>query len=167
MATVRRLQGAIRALVSGQYAAVVIDDEDQILTAALGALGASGSGPGGRRGAMFAAKRLKKNVYETDLALAMSVEAATKHAEGILAQVGRMLEAPGTHLAGARVLRAMVGGGLGNMNPVLITVGLTGDGPERTAVSVRGAAKEGLIKQRAGEKTAKRIAELLAHQGMN
>ncbi|MGW1505906.1 hypothetical protein ACWCQW_46855 [Streptomyces mirabilis] len=53
------------------------------------------------------------------------------------------------------------------MNPVLITVSLTSDGPEHTAVSVRGAAKEGLIKQRAGEKTAKRITELLAHQGMN
>ncbi|MER5344259.1 MULTISPECIES: hypothetical protein [Streptomyces] len=145
----------------------MIDDEDEILTAALGALGASGSGSGGRRGAMFAAKRLKKNVYETDLALAMPVEAATTHAEGILALAGRMLEVEGAHLAGARVVRAIVGGGLGNMNPVLITLSLTGDGPERTAVSVRGAAKEGLIKQRAGEKTAKRIAELLAHQGTN
>lgn len=143
------------------------DDEDQILTAALGALGASGSGSGGRRGAMSAAKRLKKNVYETDLTLAMPMEAAIEHAEGILAQTGRMLEAEGTHLAGARVLRAVVGGGFGNMNPVLITVSLTGVGPEDTAVSVRGAAKEGLIKQRAGEKTAKRITELLAHQGMS
>lgn len=49
---------------------------------------------------MSAAKRLKKNVYETDLTLAMPVEAATEHAEGILAQAGRMLEAEGTHLAG-------------------------------------------------------------------
>jgi hypothetical protein len=47
------------------------------------------------------------------------------------------------------------------MNPVLITVGLTADRPESTSIRVRGAAKEGLIKQRAGEKTAKRVVGLL------
>ncbi|MCX5262293.1 hypothetical protein OOK27_50670 [Streptomyces canus] len=142
----------------------MIDDEDQLLAAALGAVGAKGGGAGGRRGATFAAKRLKKNVHEIDLILVMSVDAAAGHAVGILAQAGRVLEAEDTQPTGERVVRAIVGGGLGNMNPVLITVSLTSDGPERTTVSVRGAAKEGLIKQRAGEKTAKHIAELLAHQ---
>jgi len=34
---------------------------------------------------------------------------------------------------------------------------------ERSRLVIRGAAKEGLIKQRAGEKAAKRIAAAMAH----
>lgn len=97
----------------------------------------------------------------------MPLDAAAAHALAVLAQAGRLLEAEDARSTGARAARALVGGGLGNMNPVLITVSLTEVGPERSTVSVRGAAKEGLIKQRAGEKTAKRIAELLAQQAMS
>jgi hypothetical protein len=39
---------------------------------------------------------------------------------------------------------------------------MSSDGGKRHSVLLRAAAKEGLIKQRAGEKTAKRIAGLLA-----
>lgn len=144
---------------------VVIDDEDQILTSALGAVGAIGGGAGGRRGATFTAKRLKKNVHVIDVTLSMPLSAAVDHVAGVLARAGDLLEAEGAQPpATERVVRAIVGGGLGNMNPVLITVGLADSGPEHTRVSVRGAAKEGLIKQRAGEKTAKRIVELLNGQ---
>jgi hypothetical protein len=48
------------------------------------------------------------------------------------------------------------------MNPVLVTVRLSHASSERTAVVVRGAAKEVLVKQRAGERTAKALAQLLA-----
>lgn len=144
----------------------MIDDEDQILAAAIGALGAGSGGLGGGRAATFAAKRLKKNVHEIGLSLAMPLDAAAAHVAAVLARAGHLLDAEDTRPTGARAVRAVVGGGYGSLNPVLITVGLSEDGPERTTVSVRGAAKEGLIKQRAGEKTAKRIAELLARQGM-
>ncbi|MGW1549337.1 hypothetical protein [Streptomyces sp. NPDC002346] len=141
------------------------DDEDQILADALGAAGASGGGAGGRRGAAFAAKRLKKNVHEIDVTLAVSLGIAVDHVTGVLARAGHLLEAEGARPTDAeQVIRAIVGGGFGNMNPVLITVGLTDGGPECTVASVRGVAKEGLIKQRAGEKTAKRIVALLGQQ---
>lgn len=141
----------------------VIDDEDQILVDALGAVGAGGGGNGGRPGARFAAKRLKKNIHQVNVTLAMPEVAAAERVAGILAQAGDLLNSEKSH--SERVVRAIVGGGFGNMNPVLITVVLTGDGPDQTILTVRGAAQEGLIKQRAGEKTAKRIAELLTEQG--
>ncbi|MFE7184476.1 hypothetical protein [Streptomyces erythrochromogenes] len=139
------------------------DDEDLILARALGALGAAGGGSGGRRGAAFAARRLRKNVHEVDLAVGLSQADAAARAADVLLRLGTPVRAAGAvPPAGARVVRALVGGGFGNMNPVLVTVTLTGTGPETTAVRVRGAAKEGLIKQRAGEKTARQVAELLS-----
>jgi hypothetical protein len=143
----------------------VFDDEDLILTRALGALGTEFGGSGGGRGATFAAKRLKKDVHEIDLTLPMSLGVAVNHVGGILAEAGRLLETEQPQpTATKRVVRAIVGGGLWNMNPVLITVGLTVDRPESTSIRIRGAAKEGLIKQRAGEKTGKRVVGLLTQR---
>ncbi|WP_412074898.1 hypothetical protein ACLF6K_01960 [Streptomyces xanthophaeus] len=141
------------------------DDEDRILADALGAVGAIGGGGGGRLGATFTAKRLRKNVHEIPLTLPVHVDAAADHVAGLLARLGNLLEAgSGADPDGRRVVRALVGGGFGNMNPVLVTVTLAAAGQQGTAVSVRGAAKEGLIKQRAGEKTAQQVADLLGRQ---
>jgi hypothetical protein len=140
----------------------VVEDEDQILVAALGAVGGS-VGAGGARGARFAAKRLKKDVCEVDLELPLTLAASVEHVSRVLAEAGSLIEGGETQAsAGQCVVRAIVGGGSGGMNPVLVTVRLSHAGPERTAVVVRGAAKEGLIKQRAGEKTAKQLAQVLA-----
>ncbi|MEU4886541.1 MULTISPECIES: hypothetical protein [Streptomyces] len=48
------------------------------------------------------------------------------------------------------------------MNPVVVTALVTRGGEHTSAVRLRAAAKEGLIKQRAGEKTAVRLAALLS-----
>jgi hypothetical protein len=63
---------------------------------------------------------------------------------------------------GSTMIRAVVGGGVANMNPVVVTVTLKAAGPALTLVKVRGAAREGLIKQRAGEKTATKVAAALS-----
>ncbi len=63
---------------------------------------------------------------------------------------------------GSTMIRAVVGGGAANMNPVVVTVILKAAGPAQTWVKVRGAAKEGLIKQRAGEKIATTVAAALS-----
>ncbi|MEC4573194.1 hypothetical protein [Streptomyces virginiae] len=142
------------------------DDEDLILTEALGAVGASGGGSGGRFGAKFAARRLKKNVHEVELTVegVSPAEAAGRTAD-LLLRMGTPVRTAGVQppdgVRVVRVVRVLVGGGFGNMNPVLVTVTLTGTGQETTEVRVRGAAKEGLIKQRAGEKTARQVATLL------
>ncbi|MFD3548672.1 hypothetical protein ACFWUW_24230 [Streptomyces sp. NPDC058655] len=144
----------------------MIDDEERILTEALGAAGALGGGSGGRFGARFAAKRLRTDVHEIDLELEAPLDAAVEHVVGVLAPLGGLVEAGSVRESAAgpvvRVVRAVVGGGFANMNPVVVTVSLSAAGQRTTAVSVRGAAKEGLVRQRAGEKTAKRIAGLLA-----
>ncbi|GGN59140.1 hypothetical protein GCM10011579_023220 [Streptomyces albiflavescens] len=57
-------------------------------------------------------------------------------------------------------LRVLTAGGALNMNPVVVTVDARRNG-ERTALHVRAMAKEGLIKQRAGQKTTERITALL------
>ncbi|MEV7730242.1 hypothetical protein AB0P15_36850 [Streptomyces sp. NPDC087917] len=140
----------------------MIDDEDRILAEALAAVGAAGGGSGGRFGARFAAERLRKNVHEVPLTLAAPLDAATRHVSGVLARLGSPRRAArGADPTVRRVVRAVIGGGFGKMNPVLVTVSLTAGGQDGTAVSVRGAAKEGLIKQRAGERTARRVAALL------
>ena len=51
----------------------------------------------------------------------------------------------------------MVGAGVGNLNPAVVTVTISASA-EGSRLVIRGAAKEGLIKQRAGEKAAKRVA---------
>jgi hypothetical protein len=55
----------------------------------------------------------------------------------------------------------MVGSGSMNLNPTVVTVTLTEAGPSTIAAQIRGVAKEGLIKQRAGRKAAERVAGLL------
>jgi carbon monoxide dehydrogenase subunit G len=140
----------------------VADDEDRILREQLGAVGAI-AGKAAGFGARLVARFLRKNVYETTVTMSMAVPVAAEQVDRVLRRSGRLLEPQEqADSTASQVQRVIVGGGFGNMNPVLITVRLTESGADRTAVSVRGAALEGLIKQRAGEKTAACIAELLA-----
>jgi hypothetical protein len=56
--------------------------------------------------------------------------------------------------AGVAIFRTVVGAGCLSMNPALVTVRVGPDGQ----ILVRGVAKEGLIKQRAGQAAAERVA---------
>jgi hypothetical protein len=106
------------------------------------------------------ARGLKRNVLEIDLALAMPPEAAAKRARQVLGELGRELdiradgETPDSQVVG------IVAAGFLNLNPAVVTVTIraTDDGSK---LVVRGVAKEGLIKQHAGEAAAKRVAEVL------
>jgi hypothetical protein len=51
---------------------------------------------------------------------------------------------------------------MGGMNPVVVTALVTREGVGLSKIRLRAAAKEGLIKQRAGEKTAARLATSLS-----
>ncbi|MET9604245.1 hypothetical protein ABZZ17_04160 [Streptomyces sp. NPDC006512] len=141
----------------------MVNDEDRILADALGSVGAVGGGSGGRFGARLAARYLRKDVHEDVLTLDLPLAEAERHVAATLARIGRLLDPPPpTGQAAGPVVRALVGGGFAQMNPVLITVTLAGAGPRTTTASLRGAAKEGLIKQRAGQKTTRFVAGLLA-----
>jgi hypothetical protein len=141
-------------LLSGRQ---LVQDEDELLVEALGALGG--------RGAEFAARRLKKNVHEVDLPLPLAIEDAVERVYHVLAGVGSLVDtAQPEPTANRPTVRVITGGGAWGLNPVVVTAVLTRTEAKVTSVLLRAAVKEGLIKQRAGEKTAKRIAGLLTDQ---
>ncbi|WP_369241871.1 hypothetical protein AB5J56_43730 [Streptomyces sp. R21] len=136
-----------------------MQDEDGLLVEALGAL----AGGLGRRGAEFTAKRLKKNVHEIDLRLPLAFEDAVERTHDVLTALGRQVDPLEPQpSADRRTIRVIAAGGAGGLNPVVVTAVLTRAEAAATGVLLRAAAKEGLIKQRAGEKTAQRVAMLLA-----
>jgi hypothetical protein len=138
---------------------LVIADEDEILVNAVGDLGRLAVGRG--QGAEFAARKMRKNVLELDLEVSMTPAAATRRAEEVLADQGALIRTePGGQDAPVAVV-GLVTAGFGNLNPAVVTVTIR-PSEYGSRLVVRGAAKESLIKQRAGEAAAKRIAAALA-----
>jgi len=133
------------------------DGEDELLVEGLGALGGS---PGGRLGARLVAKLLPKNVGQADLVLPMDQDAALSHVLAVLSKYHRVDPPPASD--GQVLVRVMASGGYANLNPVVVTVALSESASAGTAVHIRAAAKEGLIKQRAGTKLAEDIRGRLA-----
>ncbi|NEE07922.1 hypothetical protein G3M58_15850 [Streptomyces sp. SID7499] len=135
--------------------------EDRILVQELAALGAVSGGSGRLTG--LVARLLKKNATEIDLVVPLPFHGAVQRVVRVLEGAGR----PGrsAQVESGRdqeMIRVVAGGGGAGMNPVVVTALVTRGTGNRTEVRLRAAAKEGLIKQRAGEKTAARIAELLS-----
>lgn len=130
----------------------MIPDEDELLVQGLSQLGG--------RGAAWTARRLRKDVYELSKTLTAPVGE-------VFASVASLLESNGMVVArtvpgdGEALVRSVVGSGAMNLNPAVITVTMTSAADGGTIVHIRGAAKEGLIKQHAGEKAAKRLGALL------
>ncbi|MES9620559.1 hypothetical protein ACPCBX_25815 [Streptomyces tuirus] len=135
--------------------------EDQILVDELAALGAVSGGSGRLTG--LVARLLKKNAHEIDLVIPLPFDAAVQRVVGVLEGAGR--SGRPAHVesgTGQEMIRVVAGGGAGGMNPVVVTALVTRSTGNCTEVVLRAAAKEGLIKQRAGEKTAARLAALLS-----
>ncbi|MFF7675357.1 hypothetical protein [Actinacidiphila glaucinigra] len=137
-------------------------DEDELLASALGTVGASTGGRGGQRGASFASRFLKTVAHEIGMTLPLPLEAATERLTTILAQLGQVLDRPPQSSTGQRQIRAIAVGGAGGLNPVVITVDLGPNGVGETSLTLRAAAKEGIIKQRSAEKMTKLIVDRLA-----
>ncbi|MFJ3791560.1 hypothetical protein [Kitasatospora sp. NPDC090091] len=142
------------------------DDEDALLAQAIGAWAVSG-----RRGVEWVARRLPKDVHEEELELPLPYAEAVARVRAVLRGLGRRVPPVSR---GTRTFRVMAGGGAWGLNPVLVTVRLTTVGgtesepepdPGSTLVHLRAAAKEGLIRQRAGQRTGRRVAELLTGDG--
>lgn len=130
------------------------DGEDELLAQALRRL------PGGQ-GAQLLIKRLKKNVHEVSLTLSMEPNVAVGHVRDILSRIGREVDPPKIPDSDDESIRVVAGGGVEGLNPVVVTVVVTSAEHNQSSIRLRAAAKEGLIKQRAGEKTARQIQALL------
>ncbi|RMB82610.1 hypothetical protein [Streptomyces shenzhenensis] len=134
--------------------------EDQILADELAALGAVGGGSG--RLVRLVAMLMRKNVHEIDLVIPLPFNDAAERVSRVLNQIGRAVET--TQVGPGRdeeAIRVVASGGTGGMNPVAVTALVSHAGENSSEVRLRAAAKEGLIKQQAGEKTAIRVAALL------
>ena len=138
------------------------DDEDDILARAIGDVGAAVTGRcGAGRGGRWAARRLKTVAHEEVLILDMPLSAATEPVHAALAAMKHPLLSDQPAMADDQHgIRWIAGGGIGKLNPVLITVSLTSEA-HGTAIKIRGAAKEGIIKQRSAQQSVDRLMGLL------
>jgi hypothetical protein len=124
--------------------------EDELLERAIGR-----QGPGAVKGARF----LRKNVKEISLTVPMPPKQAVARTREIINDLGSVARQD-RGAAGSLQVIGVVGGGALNMNPAVVTVTISRS-EDGSSVVVRGAAKEGLIKQRAGQDAAKRVAAQL------
>jgi hypothetical protein len=129
--------------------------------ARLGTAGdAAASSRGGAWGAAFAGRRLRKDVGETAITLAAPLDEVFVREVSLIEAMGRLV-AQACPSDGSAVVRGIVGAGAMNLNPAVVTVTMAAAGERGTKVHLRGAAKEGLIKQRAGQKAVERLAARL------
>ncbi|MGW5465995.1 hypothetical protein [Streptomyces sp. NPDC003996] len=145
-------------------------DEDEILARALGQVGAAGGalgggyggGLGGRLGSWFTARFLKTESQEAELTLHLPLSAAAERVQDVLTEMRHpIIQNSLKVMSGQKRITAIAGGGVSNLNPVVITVKLTASGGRSTALKIRTAAKEGLIKQRSAAKAMKKFVGLL------
>ena len=135
--------------------------EDQILVEELAALGAVSGGSGRLNG--LVARLLKKNAHDIDLVVPLPFDEAVQRVVRVLAGAARPGRSPTVESGrDQEMIRVVAGGGVGAMNPVVVTALVRRGTGAGTEVKLRAAAKEGLVKQRAGEKTAARLAALLS-----
>jgi len=128
-------------------------DKDKILARELGRLG----GPG----ASLVARLLPNDVLELTLETHSPPERVLDVAFTILSQEGQIIQ---DHRSDPDqpAICAVMGSGFWALNPALIQVQVVSTTDKGTRWSIIGTAKEGLIKQHAGEQAAKRIADLMA-----
>jgi hypothetical protein len=123
-------------------------DEDALLTRAVASFGP---------GAAAAAGHLRKNVGEIKLTVPLPPDQAAARARQVIADLGALQQSGTPDDAGAIEVVGIIGAGALKMNPAVVTVVIS-PADHASAVVVRGAAREGLIKQRAGEGAARRVA---------
>ncbi len=132
--------------------------EDELLAEALGRI---------NKGGKFAARFLRNDVAEFDRDLSLGFDPAVEHARTVLVQLAGGAAPEQVEAGPDRVtFRVLTGGGHLGLNPVVVTMDATRIGEGATTFHVRAVAKEGLVKQRAGQKTAERVAALLSGAGV-
>ncbi|MFF5897566.1 hypothetical protein ACFY8O_16740 [Streptomyces argenteolus] len=135
-------------------------NEDQILAEELAALGAAGGGSG--RVVRVVAKLMRKEVHEVDLLLPLPFDDAVKRVSDVLGKAGHIIEPLAVRAGEDVTVRIVASGGAGGLNPVVVTARVLKADDDHSEVWLRAAAKEGLIRQRAGEKTVALLAAQLS-----
>jgi hypothetical protein len=128
-----------------------MDDTDTVLEEELGNLGGEFGGVGAR----WAARRMPNNAYRAAIELEISMGEAFSEFRGVADALGRVTGHELTETGAT--LTAVIGAGFWNLNPAVVELRITSLGPQRCRVVITGTAKEGLIKQRAGEGAVRRF----------
>lgn len=111
----------------------------------------------------WVAKKLPNDSFQIRIQTPAAPETALRTAHAVLQEKGQLredIQAPPDIAA----LSAVVGSGFLGLNPALVTVQVAAHADNLTHIQITGIAKEGLIKQHAGEKAAKLIAAQLAER---
>lgn len=130
----------------------MIQKKDSILSREIGKLGGFG--------ARLVAGLLPKNVFELTIETHSPPETALEKAFTILNTEGKVIE-DRRNAPNKPALCAVMGAGIGNLNPALVEIYIMSNTDNITKLLIVGTAKEGLIKQYAGEKAARKIADQL------
>lgn len=136
--------------------------DDERLVEELRKLGSKQGGLNGMAGGLgtaWVARRLPNDTAELSATLAADLTRLTTQAVAVLTELGRVVESQ--EQGGVVMIKGVVGSGFFNMNPAVVTVQLQAIEAGQVVIRVTGTAKEGLIKQHAGEKAAQRVAERL------
>lgn len=120
-------------------------DEDDILARAFAGISASYA-------ARWAARRIRTVAHQEEIIVDLpAIAVAAKVHAGLTSMRYPLLPGKLTTADGQYRVRWVDGGGVGGLNPVLITVTVVGEA-YGTAVRIRGAAKEGIVSQRSAQK---------------
>lgn len=136
---------------------------DEILTEELGKIGATratcdaGMVTLAGLGAQLAARSLPNDVCRVVLDVPAAADVAIRAIAGGIADVGRLVG--GDPSSPYPTLRAVIGAGFRNMNPAVVEAEVVPASDGSTRITLTGTAKEGLIKQRSGEKAVRRLIQ--------
>ena len=144
--------------------------DDDILADELGEVGASSGelmgGPigaarvfAGRVGGRLGAKLLSSDTYETSSTVVAELPTVISTITTFLNNEGKLL---GTQeVSGTFEVKGLVGSGFSNMNPTILAISIGQEAQNKVHVTIRGTAKEGLVKQHSAEKAVLRIVQYL------
>ncbi len=135
---------------------------DEILACELKKLAVKTSGKEtGAKLVSWVAQRMPSDAGRLEMRFEIDPEAILRAAVEILEEEGE-IRSDVAHGSQYPTLSAVIGSGFLGLNPAVVTVEVIPDGKSAASVTIFGVAKEGIIKQRAGQKAARRIADLLA-----
>jgi len=127
-----------------------MEDPEKLLEKELGDIG----GPGARS----VARRLANNVFEVAFEVGLERAHVLEALSRAVDRLGRVITREETD--GDASIRAVVGAGLLSKNPAIVDIRITKLDMTRSRVLISGVAKEGLIRQRAGEGAVRKILKL-------
>ena len=151
-------------------------NKEQILARELGKLGAISGGVGGiiggsiitgaagaiggASGAWIASRFLPTESYARDYLMPCGASIALTMIVNALAGLGRLQDSSEINSPNP-IVAAVIGSGFMKMNPCVLTVEIVSRSDKETAAVIRGAAKEGRIKQHTAEKAVVRVIEAI------